>query len=165
MEKKKISVLFVCLGNICRSPMAEGVFGELAKEKGWEGHFFIDSAGTSAYHLGEPPHHRSCATALSHGITLTHRARQLVPEDFSRFDYIMAMDGNNLQNILKARPPGDMRAVTGKIREYDHTKSGTDVADPYLEGMPGFEACYKILHECCQNFLEALAEAHQLPRH
>ena len=104
---KKIRVLFVCLGNICRSPLAEGIFRYKIKKKGLSGHFEVDSCGTSNYHIGDQPDHRTSENALNHGIRLSHQARQLFFEDLKKFDYLLAMDRDNLRNIKKLDKEGD----------------------------------------------------------
>ena len=102
-EKPKISVLFVCLGNICRSPLAEGVFKYLVEDQGLTNQFLIDSAGTGSWHVGDRPDGRAALVAEQHGINLDSRARQIQDEDFSRFDYIIAMDRENLGVLSKLK--------------------------------------------------------------
>lgn len=130
------SVLFVCLGNICRSPLAEAAFRAAAEEAGLEVH--ADSAGTAAYHVGQPPDPRSIDTAMSNGIDIRHyRGRQLVREDFSRFTHILAMDHQNLRNIEALRPQGAGTHVS-LLMDMVPGREGAAIADPYYGGEENF---------------------------
>ncbi|MCU0447713.1 MAG: low molecular weight phosphotyrosine protein phosphatase [Microscillaceae bacterium] len=153
-----IKVLFVCLGNICRSPMAEGVFRELTKDE--DDKFYCDSAGTSTYHIGELPDERMQTTAQKHSINLTHRARQISRDDFDKFDYIIAMDKSNYQNILNLKSRVNNAAETHimLMRSFDTSKDNLDVPDPYYGSMKDFEEVYEILQRCNQNFINFLQE-------
>ena len=131
----KINVLFVCLGNICRSPLAEGVFRELVKQRGLSEQISCDSAGTHNYHIGALPDPRSRRVAADYGIQLTHRGRKLSSEDFAEFDYLIAMDESNFENIQTL-----FRRSTGLIlpedrlflyRDFDSQADTSDVPDPY----------------------------------
>ncbi len=150
------SVLMVCMGNICRSPMAEGILRALAKERGIE--LFIDSAGTINNHVGEAPDPRAQACMISHGIDITSlRARQVKATDLARFDLVLAMDRDNLDGIrgLKAEP-----ALLAKVRlMMDHAPEHPlrEVPDPWYGGPEGFEEVYGMLHEACSNLLDELA--------
>lgn len=148
------SVLFVCLGNICRSPLAEGVFRhQLAQRSGLEIEF--DSAGTAAYHQGEPPDERMRDVAQRHGVSLEgQRARRVVDEDFDRFDLILAMDAENLRN-LRRRAPGGNRERIRLFREFDPKGTG-DVPDPYYGGPDGFEEVFDIADRSCAKLLDHL---------
>ena len=151
----KTAVLFVCLGNICRSPAAEGTFRHLVKEAGLEHAFHIDSCGTSAYHIGEPANARSRRTAARHGITLTSRARQLQLDDFQTFDHILAMDRSNLQDVLRMAP-AESRATIALFRTFDpeaNPEKVADVPDPYYGGDDGFEEVQQIMLRTSQSFL------------
>lgn len=157
MDHYKIKVLFVCLGNICRSPMAEGVFKKLVKEKGLESQIYCDSAGTSSYHIGNDPDERMCQTASGYSITLQHKARQLKIKDFEDFDYIIAMDSSNFSDILKLA--GDNESYKSKIglmRDYDLEGHGQDVPDPYYGGIKGFDEVYHILRRSTELFLQEI---------
>lgn len=133
------SVLFVCMGNICRSPTAEGVFRRLHRELAPELEIHIDSAGTHAYHIGEPPDSRSQAAALARGVDISgHRGRQVAVEDFHAFDYVLAMDTVNLKRLHALRPR-DARAELRLLLEYAPRATHMDVPDPYYGGMRGFE--------------------------
>jgi protein-tyrosine phosphatase len=152
-----IKVLFVCLGNICRSPLAEGIFRHKVSEKGLENSFLIDSAGTANYHVNELPDSRSIAVAAQHGIALRHRVRQLVAKDFTDFDYILVMDDANLSNAKKlSQKVAQPSAKLLKMREFDDSKSASDVEDPYYGTAVAFQQCYEILNQSTENFLAEL---------
>lgn len=155
-------LLFVCLGNICRSPLAEGLFASLALARGMGDRFHLDSCGTGAWHAGEPPDPRTLAVARSHGVRLTHRARQLDgATDFQEFDLLLVMDRSNLQNILRAGCPSGKAAL---IRSFDPAlrsvspalQNALDVPDPYSGGPEGFEHMYQLLHAACSGLLGTL---------
>ncbi|TAF66968.1 MAG: low molecular weight phosphotyrosine protein phosphatase [Cytophagales bacterium] len=149
-------ILFVCLGNICRSPLAEGIFNAMVAQSSLS--HSCDSAGTAAYHIGELPDHRSRLIAQNNGITLTHRARQIRLEDFSQFDYIIAMDRSNYQDIIalqkKLSSPSQAQVVM--MRQYDTASKHLDVPDPYYGTEKDFEEVYEILHRCLEKFLTNL---------
>lgn len=147
-------VLFVCLGNICRSPLAEGLFIHLAKEAGLEERYEVESAGTSAYHVGERPDPRSVEVAARHGVELPSRARQVREQDFEAFDLIVAMDGQNVRDLLERCPPGHRDKVR-RLREYD-PQGGEDVPDPYYGGPGGFDEVYAMVERSCRALLAAL---------
>lgn len=159
-----INVLFVCLGNICRSPMAEGIFKKNILEGGFEDKIFCDSAGTSSYHIGELPDERMRATAQKHGIILNHLARQLSKEDFQKFNYIIAMDSKNYHNIKveKDRLGAESSTQIFLMREFDPKKKSEDVPDPYFGGMDGFEEVYDIVKRSSLELLKFLTEEHNL---
>ncbi len=150
-----LSVLFVCLGNICRSPLAEGVFRHLVREEGLEDRFEIDSAGTGDWHVGQAPDRRSVAVAAAHRVDLPGRARQVRPEDFDRFDLIVAMDRDNLSDLGRMADDG-ARARLHLLREFDPEGGGDDVPDPYYGGADGFEVVYAMVHRSCARLLEEL---------
>jgi protein-tyrosine phosphatase len=137
-------VLFVCLGNICRSPAAEGVFRHLAAEAGIEDRFVIDSAGTGAWHTGELADRRMRQAASRRGIDLTSRARQVTPADFDTFDHIIAMDTSNLRD-LKAIAPKKHAGKLRLFRDLDPDEPGTDVPDPYYGGPDDFDEVLDIV--------------------
>ncbi|MCA8924116.1 MAG: low molecular weight phosphotyrosine protein phosphatase [Planctomycetes bacterium] len=146
-------VLFVCLGNICRSPLGEGVLRHLAREL--ELAVEADSAGTAAYHAGEAPDPRSSAVAAKHGVSLAgQRARQVRADDFERFDLILAMDAANLRD-LRARRPKDARAKLVRFRSYDPEGDG-DVPDPYYGGPGGFDEVFAMVERTCRALLAGL---------
>lgn len=156
----RISLLFVCLGNICRSPLAEGVFRSLVEEAGLSERFEIDSAGTGAWHVGEPPDARAAMVASQHGVRLECRARQVGPDDFQRFDYIIAMDRENLRNLERMAAAAGSDARIRLLREFDPEGDGDEVPDPYYGGASGFETVYDIVSRSCRTLLQRiLAEA------
>lgn len=134
----------VCLGNICRSPMAEGIMRNLGEKK-----VEVDSAGTADYHIGSQPDKRMIATAFEHGIDISNMsARQFQSDDFDSFDVIFAMDSSNYRNIISlAKDDNDKQKVKMIIEN-------SNVPDPYYGGDEGFEHVYKLLHEACQKFLD-----------
>jgi protein-tyrosine phosphatase len=159
-----VKVLFVCLGNICRSPMAEGVFQHLVEERGLRDKISSDSAGTSGFHAGEEADERMRSTATAHGITLTHRSRKLVIEDYANFDYILSMDDANLDIILALQKKAVLAGIHSSpkilmMRSFDpDAGDDTDVPDPYYGGMNGFEEVYQILNRAGENLLDFLEE-------
>jgi protein-tyrosine phosphatase len=139
-----ISVLFVCLGNICRSPAAEAVFAHLIAEAGLTDQFDIDSAGTGAWHVGEPADARMKAAARRRGITVTSIARRVQADDFARFDHIFAMDADNFAVLRRLAPP-DHRYKIRLFRDLDPDGPGEDVPDPYYGGADGFDEVLDIV--------------------
>jgi protein-tyrosine phosphatase len=155
-----IKVIFVCLGNICRSPLGEGIFRELVKEKGWEDHFTIDSAGTAAYHVGKLPDPGSIRVALRHGITIDdQRARQFTQQDLNQWDYIIAMDTSNRRNIAKL---GELKGKLLLMRDFDQEGLGEDVPDPWSLGDEAFLETYQIVRRSCEKFLDEIMKEHGL---
>lgn len=155
MSKQRI--LFVCLGNICRSPMAEGLFIHLINDRGLSEQFEVDSAGTAGYHTGERPDERMIRTAESHGVELPSNARQFTQADFMEFDVIIAMDDENVRNIERLRPANKTRAKLFKMRDFDSIDTGGNVPDPYYGGPQGFEEVFHMLERCNDaliNYLE-----------
>jgi len=154
--KGKISVLFVCMGNICRSPTAEGVFRHHVTEARLSDEIIIDSAGTHAYHVGSPPDRRAAAAADRRGISLGGiRARRVSDEDFERFDYIIAMDLENVENLKGEAPPKHHR----KVKLFLEFASGKEreVPDPYYGGASGFERVLDLVEEASRGLLETLS--------
>ncbi|MFN3759684.1 MAG: low molecular weight protein-tyrosine-phosphatase [Algoriphagus aquaeductus] len=158
-----IKVLFVCLGNICRSPLAEAIFNQKIKLLGLEGKFKSDSAGTSDYHIGELPDERTLRCAQRNGLKIDHRGRQVNRTDFREFDYIIAMDDNNLRNLnnLKARYNFPTKEIH-LMRDFVSDWQGLPVPDPYYGGEEGFDEIYQILEESIEGFLEQVKVTHQL---
>jgi len=147
---------FVCLGNICRSPTAEGVFQHLVNERDLQPYFEVDSAGTSAYHVGESANSKSQQTAKQHGITLHSKARQFDSFDLDYFDLVLAMDQENLTNI-KRMNNGNMENVEiGMLRDFDPEPGDGEVPDPYYGGIQGFENVFQIVKRSCVNLLDRL---------
>ncbi len=156
---RPISVLFVCLGNICRSPLAEGVFAHLTGERGAAGRYRADSAGTGGWHVGEPPDARSAVVARRHGIRLGGSARQVRGEDFREFDLIVAMDGENLRALVELRGDALGGAELALLRDYDPAAGGDlDVPDPYYGGPDGFERVFEMVRRSCVRLLDLLEE-------
>lgn len=154
--KPPIGVLFVCLGNICRSPQAEGIFARMVRDAKLEHEFLIDSAGTSGHHNGEAPDWRTQRTSEKHGVTLDHISRQFVVHDFDRFDHILVMDRSNLRDVLlHARHDAD-RAKVKLLREFDQLADAASVPDPYYGAGDGFENVYQICQAACRGLLRTL---------
>lgn len=150
-------VLFVCLGNICRSPMAEGIFRDLLRTQGIQGHFLHDSCGTGSWHAGSEPDRRAQACLLSHGIDVSDlRARQLTETDFREFDLILTMDDSNYEGCLSIAPDGEARQRVRKMLSYHGDPKLKEVPDPYQGGAQGFESVYQMLNVSCRNLLEEL---------
>ena len=154
----KKRVLFVCLGNICRSPMAEGMFLHLLEEQGRSDAYEVDSAGTAGYHVGAKADSRMRQTASKYGVELPSRARQFVAEDFNRFDIILGMDESNIRNMNTLRPSNKDSAKLFKMRDFDNVEKGGDVPDPYYGGMDGFDQVFHMLKRCNQNLIAYLEE-------
>ena len=153
----KHKILFVCLGNICRSPAAEGVMRRLVDEAGVSPYFEIDSAGTGNYHVGDLPDHRMRIHARRRGLELTHRCRQIREEDFDRFDLIIGMDASNIANLRHLAPTVEAERKIHSMAEYFSTPRRIDhVPDPYYEGSEGFELVLDLLEDGCANLLRRL---------
>ena len=156
---------FVCLGNICRSPTAEGVFVKMVEAAGLAQSIRIDSAGTGTWHIGEPADRRSREAAKRRGYELTGVARHFEPEDFSRFDYVLAMDSQNLRDLRAARRtsglPEDGPPHLSLFRDFDKTAGlGASVPDPYYGGDGGFQEVLDICERACAGLLEHIKQRH-----
>lgn len=151
-------ILFVCLGNICRSPLAQGLFEHLTTQRGVRDQFTIGSCGTGGWHVGERPDPRTLAVARRHGVELTSRARKLDPTcDFDRFDLVIAMDRSNLSNILRAGCPEERATLLLRFAPRDIAEPHRyEVPDPYSEGPEGFELVYHLVHAGASGLLEAV---------
>ena len=155
--KHDVSVLFVCLGNICRSPLGEGVLAHRLEEEDLSERVRVDSAGTGAWHQGEPPDPRSTEVAMRHGIALRGRARRVSVEDFQEFDYIFAMDRTNLRDLRHLESQGEGGALLTLFREFDpHQDGNLDVPDPYYGGPDGFDLMFDMVDRTCAAFVEHL---------
>ena len=153
-----VNVLFVCLGNICRSPTAEGVFRELVEREGLSSSIHMDSAGTHAYHIGEPPDGRAQAEAKRRGIDISGlRGRQAHADDFKKFDYVLAMDRSNHQNLLSICPLGAEERL-GMFLDFAPEVGRREVPDPYYEG--GFDKVYEMIEQAAQGLLADIRENH-----
>jgi protein-tyrosine phosphatase len=157
-----IRVLFVCLGNICRSPLAEAVFRHQVRERGLETRFEIDSAGTSGYHDGDPPDRRSTETARRRGVELTGRSRMVSAEDLRRFDYVIAMDAENEAALRDLLAGSGGTARVHRLREWDPQPGHGDVPDPYYGGARGFDDVHDIVERASAGFLAHVVRAHGL---
>lgn len=158
MQDERRRLLFVCLGNICRSPLAESVFRHLARERGVEQLFEMDSAGTAGYHIGDPPDARSTATARARGVTVEGVGRQISPDDFHRFDRILVMDRENLGAVERMKGRSGGAATVELLRAHDPEDRNADVPDPYYGGQRGFEEVHDIIERSCRELLEELLD-------
>lgn len=158
-----VRICFVCLGNICRSPTAEGVMQLLVERAGLVERIELDSAGTSAYHIGERPDRRSAEAAKRRGIELCGRARQFDPQDFDDFDYVVAMDKANLRDLSDLCRSAVDRNKLSLLRDYDpESPKGSGVPDPYYGGEDGFDRVLDICEAGCRHLLEQLRRDHGL---
>ena len=153
------SVLFVCLGNICRSPLAEGVFRHILDEDGVSDRFRVDSAGTGSWHVGESPDFRAVRIAATKGVTVGGHARQVQPEDFRHFDYILAMDSDNLQALETYRDKVGGDAALYLLREFDPEGGpGAEVPDPYYGDSSGFDDVFAMVERSCLALLDHIRD-------
>ena len=150
------SILFVCLGNICRSPLAEGVFRHHADRLQGPDDFEIDSAGTGGWHVGERADPRSIEVAQAHGVELTSRARKLVGKDLRRFQWVIAMDNQNLRDVQALADRVGARPRIHLMRDFEPGAEGRDVPDPYYGGEDGFREVYRMIDDACRGLLEAV---------
>ncbi|WP_160127457.1 low molecular weight protein-tyrosine-phosphatase [Kordia antarctica] len=150
----KTKILMVCLGNICRSPLAEGILASKLNAAKFE----VDSAGTAGYHVGELPDRRSIATAKQYGIDITNqRSRKFIKNDFQKFDYIFAMDQSNYSNMVSLAETSEDRAKVHLMLNQISPNSNSEVPDPYYGGDQGFENVYQMLDEACGIFAEKIS--------
>lgn len=156
-----IRVLFVCLGNICRSPLAEGIFRKLVEERGLGDRISCDSAGTVRDHLGERTDVRARKVGEQNGLVLEHIARFFTAEDFMTFDYIFAMDEASKRNMNRLKPAG-AKAEVKLMGEFDPEEKGLEVPDPYYGQLRDFEDVYTVLERSCAHFLDHLVKQYQL---
>jgi len=159
-----IKVLFVCLGNICRSPLGEGIFRHLVSQAGLAPYFEIDSAGTGNWHIGQEPHHGSQRVARERGLDISdQRARQIRPEDLMTYDYIVAMDAQNAADIRALDPEGRATARIVRMMEFAPHRGTPDVPDPYFGGPEGFDLVYDMVQEASQAMLDRIVAEHRIP--
>lgn len=159
VEGRRTRVLFVCLGNICRSPLAESVFRKLVDEADLSARFEIDSAGTSGYHSGAGPDSRTVRTARARGLEVTGTSRQLTVEDLEYFDHVIVMDRENLANVERLADRSEATAQIRLLRDWDEIDPGGDVPDPYYGGPRGFDEVQDIVERSCESLLTALLKA------
>ena len=150
-------ILFVCLGNICRSPTAEGVMRRLIGDAGLDGEIEVESAGTGGWHVGHPPDERATSAAAARGIELSGEARKVALADFGEFDLLIAMDRSNRDALLELAPDADARKRVFLLREFGEGAE-LDVPDPYYGGDEGFEEVLDIVERSCEALLEEVRE-------
>ena len=161
-HRQPVRLCFVCLGNICRSPTAEGVMGELVAEAGLSHRIEVDSAGTGAWHVGQPADLRATEEARRRGVTLMGRARQFHPGDFYRYDLILAMDHRNLADLHDLAPEAGLRDKARLLRSFDPASAGVtgrglddlDVPDPYYGEGDGFGRVFDLVDAACRGLLD-----------
>ena len=156
--KKPVKILFVCLGNICRSPAAEGVFKHMLRQRGITGSFEVDSAGTYSGHAGELPDPRMRSHAARRGYLLEHRSRPVRPDDFEKFDLILGMDDRNIDALKEKAPDVETERKIGRMTDYCRVKVVDYVPDPYYGGAQGFENVLDILEDACGGLLDSLTQ-------
>ncbi len=158
-----VSVCFVCLGNICRSPTAAGVMRHLVREAGLESRIRVESAGTAGYHVGEPPDRRARGAAARRGIEIDNRGKQFKREDFARFDYVLAMDRSNLDDLSRLAGHLDVKQKLRLLRSFDPASPpGAPVPDPYYGGEDGFDEVLDLCLAACRELLAVVREEHRL---
>ncbi len=152
-----VKILMVCLGNICRSPLAEGILASKLPKP----NFYIDSAGTGSYHIGKQPDHRSIAIASKFGVDITNqKARQFSAEDFDTFDYIFVMDSSNYANVIELAKTDEHKRKVEMILNHLFPNENVDVPDPYYGLQNGFDTVYEMLDETCDIIAKKLLEKH-----
>ena len=157
---KRLSVLFVCLGNICRSPAAEAIFLDLIDQKGLKNRFIVDSAGTGSWHVGKKADYRMREAAIQRNINIVSRARKIDETDFEKFNFIIAMDNSNFDNILKMK--NRLNSTTDyakilKIQDFSSEFQEKEVPDPYFGGEEGFQYVLDILSDSVSGFLKSIS--------
>ncbi len=161
-DRRPTRVLFVCLGNICRSPTAEGVMRALVSDAGMEDRVQLESAGTGAWHVGSPPDRRASEAASARGVELEGHARQVRADDFEEFDLLLAMDGENARELRRQAPGDEERAKVRLLREFDPASNDgpptreLDVPDPYYGGTGGFDEVFELVQAACAGLLEQI---------
>jgi protein-tyrosine phosphatase len=155
----RVRLLFVCLGNICRSPTAEGVMRSLTLHEGMQDAIELDSAGTGSWHVGSAPDARASDAARGRGVVLEGAARQVRPDDFEQFDLLLAMDGENVRDLLRLAPERRHREKVRLLREFDPDPPNPrdlDVPDPYHGAHGGFEEAFDLVQAACEGLLEQI---------
>lgn len=154
-DDKKYKILFVCLGNICRSPAGQGIMEKIVDERGLADRIMVDSAGMSSYHSGDLPDQRMRVHAVRRGLNLTHRSRQVRPDDFEQFDLILAMDDRNYDHLRQlANSPEEMDKVKRIASFFRQYRRFDCIPDPYYGGAEGFENVLDLLDDACQNIAD-----------
>ena len=162
-DKEKVGVLFVCMGNICRSPTAEGVFRKIVSDAGLGEYIHVDSAGTHSYHVNQPPDRRAQDAAERRGFVLDNiRSRRINMEDFEQFDYILAMDMDNLLTLQESAPEHHHRCKVSLFLEFAKSVRELEVPDPYYGGPAGFEHVLDLVDEASRGLLETLKQKNSL---
>ncbi len=163
MNQPTISVLFVCLGNICRSPLAEAIFRSVVEDAGLADRFEIDSAGTSGYHDGEPPDQRTTAVAAQRGVRVGGKSRRVTQADLETYDHIIVMDQENLGAVERLAARSGSSPDVRLFRAFDPASDGdTDVPDPYFGGPDGFEIVHDLVERSSRGLLAELRERYGL---
>ena len=160
---KKYNVLFICLGNICRSPAAQAVMQAMVDERGLTERFFIDSAGIGGWHVGDLPDKRMRVHARPRGYELTHRARKVTASDFDEFDLIVGMDAGNIDDLNSLAATIEQQDKVVMMGDYIRRYPNYDhVPDPYYEGSEGFELVLDLLEDACDNLLDRIIEQNKI---
>ena len=155
----KYKVLFVCLGNICRSPAAQGIFEHIVRENGMQDKIAVDSAGTYGGHRGELPDRRMRTAAMYRGFALTHQSRQVSGLDFLDFDLIIAMDDQNYEDLMHLAPSVEATHKIRRMSEFLQRRKMSYIPDPYYMGVEGFSLVLDLLEDGCQNLYDAIVKA------
>ncbi len=158
-----VKILFVCLGNICRSPLAEAQFNDLAAKKGLSAYFDVGSAGTASYHVGDPPDFRTIKVGLENNILISHLGRQLCSDDFMNYDYMLVMDSANYMDVIEARPENSKCDIL-YLRYFDkHAEGSMEVPDPFYGTINDFEKVFGLIGNSVKGLLDYLIDKHQIP--
>lgn len=157
-EKKPFKVMFVCAGNICRSPLAHAMFDKVIKEKGLEDLFITESSGTNGFHVGDLPDIRTRENALSHNLDVSHISRKFESEDLEEWDLLLVMDKSNYKNVLAKSTSREQENKIHLFREWDSQSGDIEVPDPYMGGTQGFEDVYKIVERTTYFLVNDLVE-------
>ena len=156
-QQPAVRLCFVCMGNICRSPMAAGIMRSLLRGAQMSDTVSVDSAGIETYHVGEKPDRRAREAALARGVKLEHRARRFTADDFEQFDYVLAMDHDNRDDLCDLAPDADARRKVHLLRSFDADASpDAEVPDPYFGGSKGFEKVFDMCEQACQGLMAKL---------
>lgn len=157
-KKNKYKVLFVCLGNICRSPAAEGILKQMVEDKGLQDKIEVDSAGTSGYHNGELPDQRMRQHAKRRGYNLNSLSRKFTSNDFDSFDLILTMDDSNYDNLMRLSPDLESQDKVHRMVEFSEKYQHDHIPDPYYSGFEGFELVLDLLEDACNGLIKELEE-------